>query len=84
MRHNQTLTGEELQREAKKAIESAEGETQASVARTLGVSRNAVHRALNAEMPSNYASLLGRIIDALTDFEIQSSTLYQAKRKSRK
>ena len=81
MRHNQTLTGEELQDEARNAIEAAEGETQASVARKLGVSRNAIHRALNAEKPSNYASTLGRIIDAVTDFEIEASTIYRVKRK---
>ena len=83
MRHNQTLTGEELQSEARKAIRAAEGETQASVARTLGVTRSAVHRALNAETPSHYASMLGRIVDALTDFEIEATTVYRVKRKSK-
>ncbi len=83
MRHNQKYTASELQLEARRVVETT-GETQASVARKLEVSRNAIHRALNTDKPYSYASTLGRIIDALTDFEIQSSTFYQAKRKRRK
>ncbi len=81
MRHDQVLTDEQLQNEAGKAIEAAEGETQASVARKLGITRSAVNIALNTNKPSNYASTLGRIIDAVTDFEIEASTVYRVKRK---
>ena len=81
MRHDQVLTDEQLQNEAGKAIEAAEGETQASVARKLGITRSAVNIALNTDKPSHYASTLGRIIDAVTDFEIEASTVYRVKRK---
>ena len=83
MRHNQILTGEELQSEARKAIEAAEGETQASVARTLGVTRSAINRALTDTAPSRYVATLSRIIEVLTDYEIETSTTHRVKRKRR-
>ena len=81
MRHNQKFSAEQLQHEARKTIEAAEGETQSSVARKLGVSRSAIHQALNSDKPSNYASTLGRIIAALTDYEVKASTVYRTVRK---
>ena len=83
MRHNQTLTAKQLQEEARKAIENAEGERQASVARKLGITRSAVNMALNTNVPSHYASTFGRIIEALTGYEIERSTVYRVKKKGK-
>ena len=81
MQHNQAFTAEELQKEARRAIETAEGETQSSVARKLGVTRNAIHLALTTDTPSRYARILGRIIATLSDYEIEATTVYRAVRK---
>ena len=80
MRNNQTFTAQELQGEARSTIEAA-GETQSSVARMLGVTRNAIHLALNTDTPSRYIRILGRIIATLTDYEIEAEARYRAVRK---
>lgn len=86
MRHNQTLIAKELQHEARKAIETAEGETQSSVSRALGITRAAVSVALRSDTPSRYAATLARIVAYLTDYEIdvERVTVYRVKRKRKR
>ena len=83
MRHNQELTAEQLQREARRAIATAEDETQSSVSRALGITRAAVSSALNTDAPSRYGATLARIVEHLTDYEIDAEkvTVYRVRRK---
>lgn len=74
VRHNQTLGLDALRSEALAAVESS-GRTRASIADELDVSAAAVSRALNdREEASRYASLLSRIIEALTGYTVRDET----------
>ena len=74
VRHNQTLTADELRAEAASALAES-GRTQTSVADELGVTPAAVSRALSEkEDASRFASLLGRIVGALTPYVVTDET----------
>lgn len=74
VRHNQTLTPDDLRREAREAVE-ASGESRSALAARLGVSPGAVSLALNeGREASRYGALLGRIIGLLTDYEVAEVT----------
>jgi predicted transcriptional regulator len=69
VRKNQTLTYEELQREAAKAVAES-GKRQVDLAESLGVTQGAISQALRRS-GSKYSSLQSRIISHLTPFEVE-------------
>ena len=69
----QTLTPEELQQVARALLE-ARGK-RAEAARKLNVTRGTITNALNADIPSRYASTLARVIELYSDYTIESQTV---------
>ena len=70
VRLNQTLDYDGLRREAEAA---AEGHTQKSLAKRLGVSQPAISQAIN-RTGAKYAALQTAIIEALTDYTVRDET----------
>lgn len=83
VRHNQTISADELRAEALAAVESS-GQTRSAIAAGLDVSPAAVSRALNRkDDATRYASLLSRIVEALTDYTVSdvSTPTFRVTRK---
>ena len=84
MRHNQTLTADQLRTEATTAAE-ASGRTRADIAAALGVTPAAITHALNeGRDASRYAALLGRIVEEVTGYTVEEVTpTYRVLRKQK-
>lgn len=73
IQRGQEMTDAQLQAAAREALKEG-GVTQSEAARVLDVHRSTVSLALNGHPPSRYAGTLKRLIEALTDFRIESET----------
>jgi transcriptional regulator with XRE-family HTH domain len=73
MQPGQEMTDDELQEAAREVLEG-QGASQSDAARALGMHRSTVSKALGHDPPSRYAGTLRRIIEAYTDFRIDTET----------